>query len=87
MLLDTDPIGGRKVGQVSFAQFNLHSAPLRNVHGILNRFGDVLKQIRHLFGRAQILLLGKMSRPPRVIERSTIANTHTRLVRIELIRR
>ena len=43
MLLDTDPIGGRKVGQVGFAQFNLYCASLGNVNGILNRFRDILK--------------------------------------------
>ena len=43
MLFDTDPIGGRKIRQIGFAQFNLHCAPLRNVNGILNRFGDVLE--------------------------------------------
>ena len=51
MPLDTDPIGGRKVGQVGFAQFNLYRASLGNVNSILNRFRDVLKQVRHLFGR------------------------------------
>ena len=65
------------------AQFQV-AAP-GNLHGVLQRLGQIREQLGHLPGAAQVLLLGISSRTPGVRQHVSLLNAHPRLVRIELL--
>ena len=85
-LFDTARIGHREFRQPALAQSQRQIAAARNLDAVRQRFGQILEQLLHLGGAAQVLLRRIFSRPRRVGQQRAIMNTDARLMRFKISR-
>ena len=83
-LVDAHTRRHRVVRQEGFAQLQYHVAAPRDLHRIGQGLGNIGKQIRHFRRGAQVLLVGIDTRAPGVVQGPPLADTHPRLVGLEL---
>ena len=84
-VIGTASIGHRIVRQATLAKLQRQTAALRNGNAVGERFGQISKQDRHFFGRAQVLLGRVFALPRRIGQLRAILNAHARLVYVKLI--
>ena len=83
-LVDTQTIGHGVLGQVDALEVHNQGAAPSDSEGVVERLGEIGKQLGHLCRRAQILLFAVAARPARIAEDPVLGNADPRLVRFEL---
>lgn len=84
VVVDTHAIGRGKVRQEVLAQLHLDVAALGDLHGVLQRLGEVAEQLGHFRRRLQVLLVRIGARPPRIVESPSLADADAGLVGLEV---
>ncbi len=70
--------------QARLAERQLQAAAARDLHGILERLGNIGEQLRHLCRRAQVLLLGVAAYARGIREQASFVDADARLVGFEV---
>src|SRR5690606_22650351 len=71
--------------QHGFAELELEAAAPRDLDRVLDRLGNVAKQLAHLLGGLQVLLRAVLAATLGIGEQGAVVDTHARLVRIEIL--
>ena len=80
------PRGHRIFRQPALTELQHEAAAARDLHGVGERLGHVREQLRHLLGRAQVLLLRVAARAALVREQRAVVDADARFVRFEVVR-
>ena len=78
-------VGCGEIRQVRLAQFQREVAALGDLHAVLQRLRQIGEQLRHLGLCLEILLLGELFHTALVVQHIAFGDTHTRLVRLEIV--
>ena len=74
-----------EVRQEDLAEVELEVAALRDLHRVRERLRQIREQHRHLLAGLEVLLLAIAPRARRVVERRTLTDADSRLVRLEVV--
>ncbi|MCY1284514.1 hypothetical protein D9M70_334170 [compost metagenome] len=85
VVVDAHAVRGREVRQEVLAEPHLDVAALGDLDGVFQRLGQVGKQLPHFLGGLQVLLVGVVARPARVVEGASLADAHAGFVGLEVV--
>ncbi|MCY1298847.1 hypothetical protein D9M70_483510 [compost metagenome] len=84
VVVDAHAVGRREVGQEVLAQLHLDVAALGDLDGVLQRLGNVGEQLGHFLGGLEVLLVGEIARPARIVEDAALADADAGFVGFEI---
>ena len=84
VVVDAHAIGRGEIRQKVFAELHIDIAALGNLDGVLQCLGQVGEQLPHFLGAFQVLLIGVMPRPARVVQGTTFTDADAGFVRLEI---